>query len=100
LEEEWQDILGIRSNLVNRLSNFYGFIKIPFKITFVYVNFLFEIESLYWECYVGKGKELQNLGMITLEQQRLNAYDPHLVFIKYNLQLEIRQKVKYENGDL
>nr|XP_007134308.1 hypothetical protein PHAVU_010G036200g [Phaseolus vulgaris]ESW06302.1 hypothetical protein PHAVU_010G036200g [Phaseolus vulgaris] len=71
--------------------------------------------ALWWESYGGKGKELQNLAirvlsltcsatgcernwsifdqvhtkrMNHLEQQRLNA----LVFVKYNLQLEMRQK--------
>ncbi|XP_027942227.1 uncharacterized protein LOC114195971 [Vigna unguiculata] len=78
--------------------------------------------ALWWESYGVEGKELQNLAMRILsltcsatgcernwsifdqvhtkrrnrlEQQRLNA----LVFVKYNLQLEMRQKVREEKGD-
>jgi len=84
---------------------------------------LFEIAALWWESYGGVGKELQNLAIRVLsltcsatgckrnwsifdqvhtkkknrlEQQRLNA----LVFVKYNLQLEMRQKVREEKGIL
>ncbi|XP_028798861.1 uncharacterized protein LOC114754239 [Neltuma alba] len=77
--------------------------------------------ALWWESYGGEGKELQKVAMRILsltcsatgcernwstfdqvhtkrrnrlEQQRLNA----LVFVKYNLQLEMRQKIREEKG--
>lgn len=82
----------------------------------------FILTALWWESYGGEGKELQKLAMRILsltcsatgcernwsifdqvhtkrrnrlEQQRLNA----LVFVKYNLQLEMRQKSREEKGD-
>jgi hypothetical protein len=78
--------------------------------------------ALWWESYGGEGKELQKLAMSVLsltcsatgcernwsifdqvhtkrrdrlEQQRLND----LVFVKYNLQLEMRQKSREEKGE-
>nr|KYP34797.1 hypothetical protein KK1_044202 [Cajanus cajan] len=78
--------------------------------------------ALWWESYGGRGKELQKVAMRILsltcsatgcernwstfdqvhtkrrnrlEQQRLNA----LVYVKYNLQLEMRQNSREENGD-
>ncbi|XP_027338045.1 uncharacterized protein LOC113851979 [Abrus precatorius] len=78
--------------------------------------------TLWWESYGGDGKELQKVAMRILsltcsatgcernwstfdqvhtkrrnrlEQQRLNA----LVFVKYNLQLEMRQKCREEKGE-
>ncbi|XP_028753001.1 uncharacterized protein LOC114712623 [Neltuma alba] len=78
--------------------------------------------ALWWESYGGEGKELQKIAMRILsltcsatgcernwstfdqihtkrrnrlEQQRLNA----LVFVKYNLQLEMRQKIREEKGE-
>jgi len=83
---------------------------------------VFEIATLWWESCGGVGKKLQNLAMRilsltcsatgcernwsifdqmhtkrrnSLEQQRLNA----LGFVKYNIQLERRQKVREEKGD-
>jgi len=83
---------------------------------------LFEVAALWWKSYGGESKELQNLAIRVLsltcsvtgcernwsifdkehtkrrnhlEQQRLNA----LVFVKYNLQLEMRQKVREEKRD-
>ncbi|XP_028806378.1 uncharacterized protein LOC114761216 [Neltuma alba] len=77
--------------------------------------------ALWWESYGGEGKELQKVAMRILsltcsatrcernwstfdqvhtkrrnrlEQQRLNA----LVFVKYNLQLEMRQNIREEKG--
>ncbi|XP_027902994.1 uncharacterized protein LOC114163106 [Vigna unguiculata] len=78
--------------------------------------------ALWWESYGGEGKELQKIAMKILsltcsatgcernwstfdqvhtkrrnrlEQQRLNA----LVYVKYNLQLELRQKSREEKGE-
>ena len=78
--------------------------------------------ALWWESYGGEGKELQKVAMKILsltcsaigwernwstfdqvhtkrrnrlEQQRLNA----LVYVKYNLQLKMRQKSREEKGE-
>jgi len=80
------------------------------------------LTALWWESYGGEGKELQKVAMKILsltcsatgcernwstfdqvhtkrrnrlEQQRLNA----LVYVKYNLQLEMRQKSREEKGE-
>nr|KYP59947.1 hypothetical protein KK1_015394 [Cajanus cajan] len=88
-------------------------------------NYICKINTfffLWWESYSGGGKELQKVAMRILsltcsamgyernwstfdqvhtkrsnrlEQQRLNA----LVYVKYNLQLEMRQNSREENGD-
>nr|XP_007149088.1 hypothetical protein PHAVU_005G040200g [Phaseolus vulgaris]ESW21082.1 hypothetical protein PHAVU_005G040200g [Phaseolus vulgaris] len=66
------------------------------NLKFINVSFLFEIPVLWWESYGGEGKKLQNLVIrvlsLTCSATGLNV----LVFVKYNLQLEMRQKVKEE----